>query len=760
MASLTVNIQEGFRTKNGTYRVKIRLIHRRVVKYIPTDFYVGSEDLDGTLNVKKSSSFYSVLCGELESYKEVADFYGAWLEEQNAGEVKTFLMEQKEKGYIRWLNLTRSGDLSAPLPRPVGFPVVADDEYGPQTGKADRNGYVWLTKDFWRFIQRNIALPQAFRVIWAGAVERESIMGIPAVNWNGFLEYLGQTATVAFAGSPALETARRYADSRKQDATNGWAAAMREINTTEPEVAKLPEPAGPAAPVPVRPAVFPLPETVPAGKDKVPENAVPEGQTQNSARPVIVPCHVWEALTASYSTEMLTGALTVEGIVYVPATLWRMITGQFMQGQAVNGIMSAAGAGIVSRTGCSPVSPQNAGNSCSGTTDFHLDFIAFGRQHVRKLKEENRKRSENAICEADKVGNTNYKGYHSMLNSLEKFVREESVNPDDETTLRHIVKCERMDGTKEYLERSDIDVNELTTRLVEKYAQWITTDSARTLYLQKMKALLTKAKDRYNDPETDRIYIRFSPFNRVKVPAAPETKRKSTTAAKIREIITLPDERSCRPYSWYDVNIARDVVAISFLLGGMNLIDLYVCEPFDLVNNRVTYDRQKTRRRRSDHATISFAIPPELRPYIEKYRDKTGGRLFDFYQHYASFAVFQQKINRALKLIADKVGIPRFDMCFYLFRRSWANIAFYHCGVSLDHVDFVLNHRRPEHNLALRYTGKDWEPIDRAVRKVIDYVLYPRPDQSGEAEVPAVKVSEKEARSKLGKLLGLDRRTA
>ncbi len=111
-------------------------------------------------------------------------------------------------------------------------------------------------------------------------------------------------------------------------------------------------------------------------------------------------------------------------------------------------------------------------------------------------------------------------------------------------------------------------------------------------------------------------------------------------------------------------------------------------------------------------------------------------------------------------MIADKVGIPRFDMCFYLFRRSWANIAFYHCGVSLDHVDFVLNHKRPEHNLALRYTGKDWDPIDLAVRKVIDYVLYPRPDQSGEAEVPAVKVSEKEARSELGKLLGLDRRTA
>lgn len=55
-------------------------------------------------------------------------------------------------------------------------------------------------------------------------------------------------------------------------------------------------------------------------------------------------------------------------------------------------------------------------------------------------------------------------------------------------------------------------------------------------------------------------------------------------------------------------------------------------------------------------------------------------------------------------------------------RHSWATIARNECEVSMDDVSICLNHKSG-HSVTDTYVKKDWSVIDRANRKVIDFVF-------------------------------------
>ena len=82
----------------------------------------------------------------------------------------------------------------------------------------------------------------------------------------------------------------------------------------------------------------------------------------------------------------------------------------------------------------------------------------------------------------------------------------------------------------------------------------------------------------------------------------------------------------------------RDVFMLSFYSVGLNSVDLFtVC---DYWNGRLYYERSKTRGRRKDMAAGSIKVGPETMPLLEKYKDKTGQRVFDFYTRHSNFKAF------------------------------------------------------------------------------------------------------------------------
>lgn len=96
-------------------------------------------------------------------------------------------------------------------------------------------------------------------------------------------------------------------------------------------------------------------------------------------------------------------------------------------------------------------------------------------------------------------------------------------------------------------------------------------------------------------------------------------------------------------------DIAKDCFIMSFCLMGMNSADLYNCHIME--DGVITYYGTKTKDRRFDKAKMMVEIPELILPIMEKYKDRTGNRLFCFYQYYATPDAFNKAINAGLKQI-------------------------------------------------------------------------------------------------------------
>ena len=319
--------------------------------------------------------------------------------------------------------------------------------------------------------------------------------------------------------------------------------------------------------------------------------------------------------------------------------------------------------------------------------NFKLDFIAFGRTYIQQLKDKGR------------TGNANM--YKTALDALVRF-----------------------------LGRDTVDINEITSKFVKRFIDFIENEKPRpghkkgrrapSLYCATLKALHNVAKAEYNDEDMGTIRISLSPFTRTKVPPIPRTEKKPMTLEQLRAVFHVPDDNTFQRRGDYNIrNLGRDIGLLSFFLIGINTVDLYNCT--GIQNGRLIYNRTKTKNRRQDKAKIEIRIEPEALALIEKYRDPTGVRLFEFHRKYANSHIFNAQVNKGLKRVGELINFPNLET--YTFRRTWASIAWNHCGIRDDIVDFALGHSpREEKKLAHIYITEDWSIVDRANRAVIDFV--------------------------------------
>ena len=187
----------------------------------------------------------------------------------------------------------------------------------------------------------------------------------------------------------------------------------------------------------------------------------------------------------------------------------------------------------------------------------------------------------------------------------------------------------------------------------------------------------------YNDEDLGVLRIAHNPFIKYKIPKNQVTRKRSLTTEQIRAIksYSVPDNMT-------GVMIARDVFIMSFIMVGMNSVDMYY---LGIPNKgRLEYDRRKTMNRRSDRAFISINVEPELLPYLERYIDSLGDRSFNFFVRYSTHKQFVHKVNAHLKKVGDELGIP--DLTLYAARHSWATIAKYR-GVSIEMISEALGHK-------------------------------------------------------------------
>lgn len=313
---------------------------------------------------------------------------------------------------------------------------------------------------------------------------------------------------------------------------------------------------------------------------------------------------------------------------------------------------------------------------------FDLDIVAYTRRFIEKLNKEGRKGTART--------------YEIAINSLCRFV-----------------------------ERDSVSIKEISVQFLNDWMTWIAAqpprknckkgDRAQSLYLAQLRAMYNRAKKEFNDEEAGIIRIPFSPFNKVEIPKPSLSRKRALTVEQLRKFSEIPYTTILQP-GVNRFNFAKDVFLLSFMLVGMNAVDLYTAT--DCTGGRITYQRTKTRNRRADNAEISIKLEPEVMALFEKYRDPSGQRVFKFYKLYSSMDTFCAALNKGLKKLGNIIGVD--DLEFYAARHSWATIANNDAGVDKYTVHEALNHVDETMRVTDIYIRKNWERIDKANRAVLD----------------------------------------
>lgn len=320
-----------------------------------------------------------------------------------------------------------------------------------------------------------------------------------------------------------------------------------------------------------------------------------------------------------------------------------------------------------------------------------IDFIKFSREWI---------------------ATTTIKGapnYTTAINALVRFVGEESLNIN-------LITLDFLEQFKAFLIK---EREERTKKLIQQ-GKRVPSNRSLSLYLISIKKLFNEAKKRYNKKEKNLILIPNSPFDDFKIPKQEATRKRAIPADIIKKVWKLPYKDMKKGYkATCRYNLAKDCFILSFCLMGINSADLY--NATEMKGNTIIYCRTKTKARRLDKAKMMVDIPKIIQPIIDKYRDKTGRRLFNFYQYYCDEKGFNKAINYGLKEIGSILGVD--DLEYYAARHSWATIALNKIGIDKYIVHAALNHIDDSMKVTDIYIERDFVNENKANAKVVKYVF-------------------------------------
>lgn len=320
-----------------------------------------------------------------------------------------------------------------------------------------------------------------------------------------------------------------------------------------------------------------------------------------------------------------------------------------------------------------------------------IDFIKFSREWI---------------------ASTTIKGapnYTSAINALVRFIGKEKLDVN-------LITIDFLDSFKTFLNNE----HETRTKKLIQQGKRVPSNRSLSLYLISIKKLFNEAKKKYNKKDKNLILIPHSPFDDFVIPKQEATRKRAIPADIIKKVWKLPYKNMKKGYkATCRYNLAKDCFILSFSLMGINSTDLYNATKMD--GNTITYYRTKTKDRRLDNAKMMVDIPHIIQPIIDKYRDKTGKRLFNFYQYYCDEKGFNKAINYGLKEIGSILGID--DLEYYAARHSWATIALNKVGIDKYIVHAALNHIDDSMKVTDIYIERDFVNENKANAKVVRYVF-------------------------------------
>lgn len=320
-----------------------------------------------------------------------------------------------------------------------------------------------------------------------------------------------------------------------------------------------------------------------------------------------------------------------------------------------------------------------------------IDFIKFSREWI---------------------ASTTIKGapnYTTAINALVRFVGKEELDIN-------LITLDFLEQFKAFL----IGERDARTKKLMQQGKRVTSNRTLSLYLVSIKKLFNEAKRKFNKKDKNLILIPNSPFEDFKIPKQEATRKRAIPADIIKKVWKLPYKDMKKGYkSTCRYNLAKDCFILSFCLIGINSADLY--NATKMRGNTIIYNRTKTKARRLDGAKMMVDIPKIVQPLIDKYKDSTGKRLFNFYQYYGDEKTFNKAINSGLKEIGSILEVD--DLEYYAARYSWATIALNKVGIDKYIVHAALNHIDDSMKVTDIYIERDFVNENKANAKVVKYVF-------------------------------------
>ena len=320
-----------------------------------------------------------------------------------------------------------------------------------------------------------------------------------------------------------------------------------------------------------------------------------------------------------------------------------------------------------------------------------IDFIKFSREW---------------IASATIKGAPNYT---TAINALVRFIGKEELDIN-------LITLDFLEQFKAFL----IGERDARTKKLMQQGKRVTSNRTLSLYLVSIKKLFNEAKRKFNKKDKNLILIPNSPFEDFKIPKQEATRKRAIPADIIKKVWKLPYKDMKKGYkSTCRYNLAKDCFILSFCLMGINSADLY--NATEMRGNTIIYNRTKTKARRLDGAKMMVDIPKIVQPLIDKYKDSTGKRLFNFYQYYGDEKTFNKAINSGLKEIGAILEVD--DLEYYAARHSWATIALNKVGIDKYIVHAALNHIDDSMKVTDIYIERDFVNENKANTKVVKYVF-------------------------------------
>lgn len=241
---------------------------------------------------------------------------------------------------------------------------------------------------------------------------------------------------------------------------------------------------------------------------------------------------------------------------------------------------------------------------------------------------------------------------------------------------------------------SSITFDDIDVKWLKNFNDWMTKDcpsvNGRSIHLRNLRTA-------FNEAISEDITKNY-PFRKFKIENE-KTRKRSLTLEQVRQLLSLPLE------DWQERYV--DTFMLIIYLMGINGVDLLQAKPNQIVNGRLEYRRSKT------GTLYSVKLEPEAIEIINKY--KWEKHLLKFCDEIKDYRTFMEKMNRCMKSL-----IP--GCTSYWARHTVATLAA-ELDISFDTIAQMLGHSDPQRKVTLVYINYDQGKIDKANRKVMDYIL-------------------------------------